>query len=257
MILNSITQKRGYALIYYGDGHCLLTDKKLADKLETNKPFDLALLLEENEKFATDFSEQLALSYLLRFPCSEKKLKEYLLGKHFQKKAIEKTMQRLRDYRYLDDETFAEHFTQNCIDQGKGEKYIRQKLREKGIPAEIVQKALSMYSREMQLENAKSFLEGKNKSLKKYPPEIRKEKLYRSGIQAGFSTNDVIGTVNELIAQDTDNFDDYYIPLINKKISALEKKGLTGREIKQKITAEFRQKGAEQSLIQKCLEKEC
>lgn len=254
MILNSITQKRGYALIYYDEGRCLLTDKKLAAKLEINEPFDLTLLLKENELFATNFSEQLALSYLLKFPCSEKKLKEYLLGKGIQKRAVETTLQKLKDYHYLNDEAFAEYFTQSCIEQGKGEKYIRRKLKEKGIGDELSQKALGLYSKEEQNENAKRFLESKNRSLKKYPPAIRKEKLYRSGIQAGFSSSDVVKTVNELINQDNNDFDDYYIPLINKKIYALQKKGLTDREINQKIMAEFRKKGAEQALIRKCLD---
>ncbi len=254
VILDSIIYKKNYAVISYKGEKQLLVDKELANTLTPGETFNLYEILNKNENFAKKLCSSVATNYLLRFPCTEKKLRSYLFSKGFQRNAIDDTVKMLKDNHYLNDKLLAEYFAEDCITSAKGSGYICRKLREKGVAEETINAVLQTYSVEDQQRNAATFLRNKNERLKKYPPTIRREKLYSSGVQQGYSSNMIMHIISDLLNNEDCDYSDYYIPLINKKIAALRKKNISEKELYAKIMVEFRKKGASSDLIIKCLE---
>lgn len=95
----------------------------------------------------------MAVSYLEKYVVSEKGLKDYLKKKSFDGKVIEKTVEKLRDYGFIDDEKFAKNYFET-LNASKGKRAIANKLKEKGISSEIIENLLENVDEDSQIEMA-------------------------------------------------------------------------------------------------------
>ncbi len=78
-----------------------------------------------------------ALSLLKYKDNSEKELFRKLLDREYSEKEIEETLAKLRDVGYVDDETLADDLFEAYRQRGAyGDRYIHQKLKEKGLATE-------------------------------------------------------------------------------------------------------------------------
>lgn len=109
---------------------------------------------ENDEKVAFD----MAVSYLEKYVVSEKGLKGYLKKKSFDGKVIVKTVEKLREYGFIDDEKFAKNYFES-LSTSKGKRAIANKLREKGVSAEIIGNLLENVDEESQIEMATTLAE--------------------------------------------------------------------------------------------------
>ena len=109
---------------------------------------------ENDEKVAFD----MAVSYLEKYVVSEKGLKDYLKKKSFDGKVIAKTVEKLREYGFIDDEKFAKNYFES-LSTSKGKRAIANKLREKGVSAEIIGNLLENIDEESQIEMATTLAE--------------------------------------------------------------------------------------------------
>lgn len=107
---------------------------------------------EENDQ---KVSFDMAVSYLEKYVVSEKGLKDYLKKKSFDGKVIEKTIEKLKDYGFIDDEKFAKNYFES-LSANKGKRAIANKLKEKGISSEIIDSLLENVDEEAQIEMATS-----------------------------------------------------------------------------------------------------
>lgn len=69
-------------------------------------------------------------------------LREKLLKKGFSEKSVEETVLAFEESGLVDDSRYASLYAQSKLSSGKGSRWIKQKLREKGISAETVENAL-------------------------------------------------------------------------------------------------------------------
>lgn len=101
---------------------------------------------------------------------------------------IAAVMARLKEQRYLDDQSYAETYTRLRQENEKfGARRVRQDLRQKGVKAEVVEQAVdARYSETNEETLARQFLE--RRRLRK--PENDKEtaRIMRRLVAAGFST---------------------------------------------------------------------
>lgn len=153
---------------------------KLGDEVSFE---ELATLQFESEKM-TAFDK--ALSYLYHGIKTEKQIKDYLKNKGYLQGVCEYAIEKLKEYRYVDDAQFASLFVK-YNSESKGKKLLRQELRLKGLKDEEIDLSLETIKDEtIAIEKlAKKYL--KNKSL-----DIKtKQKLYNHLLSKGFDYGDV------------------------------------------------------------------
>lgn len=84
-----------------------------------------------------------ALRALAARPHTERELSEKLARAGFDEHIIAQVMQKLSEYRLLDDAGFAERYAASRARQGYGAAQIRQALRFKGVDAELASDAIA------------------------------------------------------------------------------------------------------------------
>ena len=74
-----------------------------------------------------------AAGYLAVLPRTEKEIHEYLKKKEYSQSEIDDAIEKLREYRYLDDTSYAVSFIRQAADRGWGRNKIDRSLMEKGV----------------------------------------------------------------------------------------------------------------------------
>lgn len=251
MIANSLTRKKDVMILNYGDDTDLLIDPALKDRLGlcADCEFDLPLLLRENEAFALSRAREYALVYLTAGARTEKQVRDHLLSKHLQRKAVDDTVKMLLSHNYINDKDYASHTTEEMLLSGKSRNRIESKLRDRGIGRELASGMKETVDNDTELKNLSAFLRKKNASLIKYPPVLRKEKLIRSAVSQGFSSSQTVRITEEILDEDENDYTLFYTELIDRRIRELMKKELTEKELRYRLSGEMRLKGAPPKLI--------
>lgn len=114
-------------------------------------------------------SFDMAVSYMEKYVVSEKGIKDYLKKKTFDEKTIKQTIEKLKEYGYIDDEKFAQNYF-DSLSENKGKRAIANKLRSKGISSEIIENLMENVDEEKQIEQAtilaQKFVKNREKSPK-------------------------------------------------------------------------------------------
>jgi regulatory protein len=85
-----------------------------------------------------------ALRFLDYRPRSVQEIRSHLKGKGFTPDVIDGVVERLADVGLLDDRAFAHYWLENRTDfRPRGERALRQELRQKGVPDDIIAEVLS------------------------------------------------------------------------------------------------------------------
>jgi regulatory protein len=101
---------------------------------------DIARLLAAEE---TSRAIAAALQFLAYRPRSSVEVQRRLARRGFSPEATAATMARLREWRYVDDDSFARAWIENrVIHQPRGRRLIKQELREKGVAPELADAAI-------------------------------------------------------------------------------------------------------------------
>lgn len=128
---------------------------------------------------------------------SKKSLSDKLLSRGFEKKDIEKVINRFIELNYINDEVFAENLVQYLQKKEKGPFYIKNELKQHEIDNEIILKVLDNTQEEnhpyLQILNIMkkkySNFDGKNKN------EIRRIAMFFQ--RKGFSSQDIAKAFRE------------------------------------------------------------
>ena len=158
---------------------------KSGEELEENKLKEI--LLANGDLSAFDR----ALTYLEKNIKTEKGIREYLKGKGFLDESIDKAVEKLNEYGYINDENFVDCYIRTYSNK-KGKKLLKFELLAKGVSQEIIEEKLQNIDEKEQIEACKNLFEkyvrNKNIDLK------LKQKVYAYLFSKGFSS-DVITTV--------------------------------------------------------------
>ena len=117
----------------------------------------------------TELAFKKALDYISRAMKTEKQVKDYLCLKGFDALAAERAVEKLKEYKYVDDLQFAALYVEMNGRQ-KGARRIKAELMQKGIDETKAEQALLMLSEERSSESAAAladkFMRGKANDFK-------------------------------------------------------------------------------------------
>ena len=142
-------------------------------KLKTDGEIDDKEFAEIKKENDARVSFDMAVSYLEKYVVSEKGLKDYLKKKGFSGEVIAKTVEKLREYGFIDDEKFAKNYFES-LSGSKGKRAIAQKLKAKGVSKEIVDGLIENVDEEDEFEKAKVLAEKFAKNRQKDPKNRQK-----------------------------------------------------------------------------------
>ncbi|MCX7778777.1 MAG: RecX family transcriptional regulator [Patescibacteria group bacterium] len=194
-------QKRNSRVNIYLDGKFAfgLSKKTLADfdlyngKVISKKEIEKILEKDQRVKALEKSFRWLAVRQRSRREI-EKKLKE----KGFTKKVIQKTLKKLKDLDYLDDEKFAHAWLEARKLSGKGKFIIQKELKEKGLNETLIKKILEEYKKEEEIEHGLELAKKKIKTYQNLKPFEQKQKLARYLASRGFSWENIFEMMKEL-----------------------------------------------------------
>lgn len=122
-------------------------------KLKTDMDIDeddFQKIKEENDK---KVAFDMAVSYLEKYSVSEKGIRDYLKRKSFQTDVVNSTIEKLREYGFVNDEAFAKNYFETLM-ASKGKRVIANKLKAKGVSSEIVEELMQNVEEEDEVEKA-------------------------------------------------------------------------------------------------------
>lgn len=122
-------------------------------KLKTDGEIDEEVFKEIKTENDQRVSFDMAVSYLEKYVVSEKGLKEYLKKKGFADEVVLKTLDKLKEYGFVNDENFAKNYFET-LSSSKGKRAIALKLRQKGVASEIIDEILQNVSEDDEFEKA-------------------------------------------------------------------------------------------------------
>jgi regulatory protein len=97
------------------------------------------------EEFLREKAKNRAFRLLAVRARSEKELRSKLKEKGFDEAVVREVIERLRELKYLDDESFAGQWARNLgVNKLLGNRRIALALREKGIPQPLIDEAISI-----------------------------------------------------------------------------------------------------------------
>lgn len=137
-----------------------------------------------------------ALRYLTLRPRSEQELRRHLARKGFDDALIEAVLVRLRQVKLVDDRDFARFWVENREEwRPRSARALRYELRQKGVPEEEIQRALSQLD-----EPTSAYRAARAKALrwKELEPRAFREKLSAFLARRGFEHDVIRETVNRL-----------------------------------------------------------
>jgi len=142
------------------------------------------------------------MRYLMRYPCSIVMFRRKLRTKfpEVDQGIIEEVVERMQEMKFLNDYLYAKAVAETLFRVKSASKVmVRMKLKVKALPTPLIEEVLSELG-----ENydecgicMKAAIK-KSKTLQRYEPEIRKEKLVNFLLRKGFSRGVVVGTLHQL-----------------------------------------------------------
>jgi len=125
-----------------------------------------------------------AMDYLGIRMHTKKELFEKLFKKGYQKEIIDRAIERLEEYHYIDDSLFARQFIEQ---NGKySKKTLENKLKAKGVASDIIKTSLDDREEDEELELCVSYAQ-KYAKIKDVSTQNGLQKLYASLMRKGFS----------------------------------------------------------------------
>lgn len=182
---------KGDRYYLYVDDECLgvMEAEVLArHSLKTGQEFDKNFfdeLILENGDYAC-FNR--ALGLLAKLMKTEKQLRDYLKEKKYPKVCIDKAIEKLKEYGYINDEAYAENYI-NLSSASKSRRKIKYELLSKGVKEEIIENALESFTDENEYDVCLKFAE---KYLKNKQIDLKtKQKFYSHLAGKGFGFSDI------------------------------------------------------------------
>ncbi|MBR4999152.1 MAG: regulatory protein RecX [Clostridia bacterium] len=152
----------------------------------------------DNEKFMLAVQESgeliafnLATKYMSSRLKTEQQIKDYLYKKNYHKNTVDAVIEKMKEYKIIDDETYAESYIRSNPNFSKNK--IKQKLFATGIKSQIVDERVTEIDDEISCKkNAEKYL--RNKTIDKQTIE----KLIRRLQGMGYNWDAIKSTLNSL-----------------------------------------------------------
>ncbi|WP_300385869.1 recombination regulator RecX [Clostridium sp.] len=159
--------------------------------------------VEKVEKVAKEDSfikcKSSALRMVERSYKTQKEIGDKLFTKGYDKEVIERTMEFLKEYEFVNDEAYLNMYIKDKI-KGQGQNKIKYDLMKKGIKDTEIHEAISNIDEDEELEAAKGLALKKYNVIKKSESDEYKisQKLYRFLITKGYNYDLVKKAIKEI-----------------------------------------------------------
>lgn len=181
-------------------------------------------------KNANDLFDK-TLNYLSYGLKTKKEIIDYLSNHNVTEEEIKIIIEKLENYHMLDDKIYTKHFLDKVINNKKGPIYFKNELKNKGVDPLIIEEIINNYDDETINQNIKHLINKELPSLKTYPIQKQKEKIYQKLLRMGYSAS----SINYHLRK-TEFVSDYQERL-SKEIENLLNKGFDDVKVKQKLLA--------------------
>jgi regulatory protein len=121
---------------------------------------------------------------------TSKEVRERLITKEYTEDIVEEVLRRLREQKYIDDTDFAKRWADERVRlHKKGRRWVRQELKEKGVPEQAIHDALSEVDEETEWVSALSLGQKRwgRGSSKSDEPWQRKQRVLAFLVRRGYS----------------------------------------------------------------------
>ena len=125
-----------------------------------------------------------ALTHISATQKTEKQIRDFLSGKGYLPAVVEYVLEKMRSYRFLDDEAYAKAYVES-VSKRKGGRLIRMELRGKGVSDEEIDVALEELGEEQEVAVATEILKKYMRNKENDVETLRKAFRYLMG--KGFS----------------------------------------------------------------------
>ena len=162
-------------------------------KLVQGSEIEKSELEEMQSESMTDFAFSSSVDLLSKMQKTEKQLRDYLYKKGYLKKVVDDVVDKLKTYKYLNDQYYAESFVRQK--QGSVGKFkIKNELKLKGVSEDIINPLIEdLESQDDVLLNlANKYLKNKEKTPQNF------QKLSRHLAQKGFSWDEINSVLNKI-----------------------------------------------------------
>ena len=199
-IKKQVNNKNKFSIFVDGQYYNSLFDETYkASKLNigdtiTDKEFE-SLQIDSQKKLA--FNK--ALGYLGHRIRSSSEVVKYLEKKEYCVEAVEYTIIKLKEYKYLDDEAFAETLVKDRMNvKKKGKSYIISNLKKYGISNEIIQQIIEEYDYDKEYDNALKLAETLSRKHAKVEDGYKqKQKISSAMARAGYGWDIINSAINK------------------------------------------------------------
>ncbi|OOM79848.1 recombination regulator RecX [Clostridium sp. BL-8] len=142
-----------------------------------------------------------ALRIIERNLKTEKEVREKLKLKGYDDNSIEKSIEFLKEYNFVNDKAYAKAFVNDKL-KTMGSQKIKYSLIQKGIAKEVIEEELSNLNKENEKNIALNIAKKKLNTIKKTENDNYKisGKLYRFLISKGYASDIVNGVVKEVMS---------------------------------------------------------
>ncbi|AOR24042.1 recombination regulator RecX [Clostridium taeniosporum] len=167
---------------------------KVKDEVNSEKLKDLA------KKDGIIKCREAAIRTIERSLKTEKQVRDKLNLKGYEEEAINKSIDFLKKYNFLDDKDYVKKFIKDKL-KSQGSNKIKYSLMQKGIAKELIEEELNSIDKENEKEIAHSLAYKKLNNLKKTENDKYKlsNKLYRFLLSKGYNYEIIKEIVKEII----------------------------------------------------------
>lgn len=141
--------------------------------------------------------------YLIEFKDrTEKELRDKLKEKGYEENSIEDEIEFLKNYGYIDDKRYAEHFISDAINLKKwGRIRIRTELQRKGVDREITDNAIEDAFAELSDDRVLSQMQSRFKN-SDFSNIKERTRIFNFFMRRGFSPDEIKGAMNKMCSFD-------------------------------------------------------
>ena len=144
---------------------------------------------EDAKRYAFD----LAIKYISSAPHTKKQVMDYLVKKGIEKKGIESAINKLKEYKYIDDDDYAQSYLEELIRKGSSRRAAYRKLTERGIDKDTANETIKCFTDAIEKENASYVYETLKKRFGDISDKKTRDKIWRTLSSKGFESHTISG----------------------------------------------------------------
>ena len=240
MHINKFKKDKGNKYIVYIDDeeYKLYDDIIVKYNLITNKDItkkELDIILNENNEYVSYYE---SIRYISRKIRSEFEIREYLKKKNIDISIIDKTIFRLKEKNFINDEVFVKTYINDALNLSyKGYIRIKKELLKHEIDETIIDSYLNSIDEDTWIDRINKYIEKKIK-VNHSSREIFKRKVSNELYNLGYDLSMIKSCVNQITLDDHEQLNKDYIKIKNKLVNKYD-----CNQLKYKIKEKLMQKG--------------